>query len=471
MGSTLIDIAYSLAAMLVTLGILVTIHEYGHFRVARWCGVKVERFAIGFGKPLLRWRGKPLPGETADEATEYVICALPLGGYVKMLGEQDDVPLKDRTRAFTHKTLPQRAAIVAAGPLANFLLAIVVYWLMFMTGVSGLAPVLGDVRDEGPAAVAGLRAGDEIIAVDGTPTETWQDVRVRLLDRLGETGALDVRVQGADGEERSHTITLNRWLAGSEEPDLLGALGMTPFHQFIPARLGDILPDGRAQAAGLQNDDLIVSADGAPVRDWSHWLEIVQTHPERTLQITVLRDGEHLTLSLTPGVRLDANGKPELNSSGNRQGYIGAQVSLPTLPPQMQRNVSYSPFAAMPQAVTETWENSVFVLDSMKKMLMGLISVSNISGPITIAQVAGETASYGLEYYLGFLAVLSISLGVLNLLPIPVLDGGHLFYYAVEGIIRRPVPRRVQEWSMQFGVILVAGIMFLAIYNDVNRLL
>lgn len=471
MGSTLIDIAYSLAAMLVTLGILVTIHEYGHFSVARWCGVKVERFAIGFGKPLLRWRGKPLPGETADEATEYVICALPLGGYVKMLGEQDDVPLADRSRAFTHKTLPQRAAIVAAGPLANFFLAVFVYWLMFMTGVSGIAPVIGAVGDDGPAAVAGLRTGDEIVAVDGTPTATWQDVRVRLLDRLGESGALDVRVQSADGEQHSHTITLERWLAASEEPDLLGALGLTPFHQYIPARLGEILPDGRAQAAGLQGDDLIVSADGVPVRDWSHWLEIVQTSPERTLEVTVLRDGGHVSLSLTPGVRLDANGQPELNSSGNRQGYIGAQVSLPTLPETMQRNVSYSPFAALPQALSETWENSVFVLESIKKMLAGLISVSNISGPITIAQVAGETASYGLEYYLGFLAVLSISLGVLNLLPIPVLDGGHLFYYAVEGIIRRPVPRRVQEWSMQFGVLLVAGIMFLAIYNDVNRLL
>jgi regulator of sigma E protease len=471
MGSTLIDIAYSLAAMLVTLGILVTIHEYGHFSVARWCGVKVERFAIGFGKPLLRWRGKPLPGERPEEATEYVICALPLGGYVRMLGEQDDVPLEDRSRAFTHKTLPQRAAIVAAGPIANFLLAIVVYWLMFMTGVSGLAPVVGSVRDDGPAAVAGLRAGDEILAIDGTPTETWQDVRVRLLDRLGETGALDVRVQSADGEQNTHTITLNRWLAGSEEPDLLGALGMTPFHQHIPARLGDILPDGRAQAAGLQANDLIVSADGVPVRDWAHWLEVVQTNPERTLQVTVLRDGASETLALTPAVRLDANGQPELNSNGNRQGYIGAQVSLPTMPADMQRNVSYSPFSALPQAISETWDNSVFVLVSIKKMLIGLISVSNISGPITIAQVAGETASYGLEYYLGFLAVLSISLGVLNLLPIPVLDGGHLFYYAIEGLIRRPVPRRVQEWSMQFGVLIVAGIMFLAIYNDVNRLL
>jgi regulator of sigma E protease len=442
MSSTLFDIAYSLVAMLVTLGILVTIHEYGHFSIARWCGVKVERFSIGFGKPLLRWRGKPLPGETPENATEYAICMLPLGGYVKMLGEQDDVSPADRARAFNHKPLPQRAAIVAAGPIANFLLAIVVYWLMFMTGVSGLAPVIGAVTDVG------------------------------LLDRLGETGPLELQVRSADGTAGMRTIMLDRWLAGSEEPDLLGTLGMTPFHQYIPARLGEIVPGNRAEAAGLRKDDLVISADGVAVRDWNHWLEVIQNSPDRTLQVTVQRDGAQLTLPLTPGVRMNEDtGQPELNSAGNRQGFIGASVSQPTLPPDMQRNVRYSPFAAVPQAVTETWENSVFVLESIKKMLGGLISVSNISGPITIAQVAGETASYGLEYYLGFLAVLSISLGVLNLLPIPVLDGGHLFYYAIEGIIRRPVPRRIQEWGMQFGVLLVAGIMFLAIYNDVNRLL
>ncbi len=471
MGSTVIDIIYSLAAMLVTLGILVTIHEYGHFSVARWCGVKVERFSVGFGKPLLRWRGKPLAGETEQEATEYVIGVLPLGGYVKMLGEQEEVNPADRQRAFNHKPLLQRAAIVAAGPFANFLLAIFVYWLMFMNGVSGLAPVIGAVTAESPAAVAGLQAGDEILSVDGSDTATWQEVRVGLLDRLGESGDLDVQVKSGNGAPRTHTIVLDRWLAGSEEPDLLGALGLTPFHQVIPARLGEIVPESRAQAAGLQAGDLVLNADGVAVRDWAHWLEIIQASPEQTLQVTVLRDRAQVALALTPGIRLGENGQPELSSNGSTKGYIGAQPSLPTLPPEMTRNVSYTPWAALPQAVTETWKNSVFVLESIKKMFAGLFSVSNISGPITIAQVAGETASYGMEYYLGFLAVLSISLGVLNLLPIPVLDGGHLFYYAIEGVIRRPVPRRIQEWGMQFGVLLVAGIMFLALYNDVNRLL
>jgi regulator of sigma E protease len=463
---------YSLLAMLVTLGILVTIHEYGHFSIARLCGVKVERFSVGFGKPILRWRGKPLAGEPAAEATEYVVGALPLGGYVKMLGEQEEVSPAQRARAFNHKPLSQRAAIVAAGPLANFLLAIVVYWLMFVTGVSGLAPVIGEVTADSAAAVAGLRAGDEIVAVDGESTSTWQDVRLQLLDRLGESGTLEVQVQTAGSTQtRTLNITLDRWLAGAEEPDLLGALGVIPFHQVIPARIGEVLPGGRAAAAGLVAGDLLTSANGQEIGNWSHWLEIVLASPEQELRVGLLRDGNTLEVALTPAVRLTDEGVPELDAGGRTQGYIGAAGSLPVLPDWMTRNVSYSPIAALPQALNETWENSVFVLVSIKKMLAGLISVTNISGPITIAQVAGETASYGLEYYLGFLAVLSISLGVLNLLPIPVLDGGHLFYYAVEGIIRRPVPRRIQEWGMQFGIVLVAGIMFLALYNDVNRLL
>lgn len=462
---------YSVLAMLVTLGILVTIHEYGHFRVARLCGVRVERFSVGFGKPILRWRGKPLDGQKG-EGTEYVIGLLPLGGYVKMLGEQDDVSPALRDQAFNHKPLSSRAAIVAAGPVANFLLAILVYWLMFMTGVTGLAPVVGDVAAESPAAGSGLLPGDEILAVDGTPTRTWQDVRVQLLDRLGESGQLNLQVQGSDATQpRSVDLPLQRWLAGEDEPDLLGSLGLTPWHLVLPARLGEVLPEGRAAEAGLQAGDLILAANGADVKNWNGWLEVVRSHPEALVRVTLERNGETRELFLRPAVRMLEDGQPEFDSAGNTLGFIGASVDVPELPEMMNRNIRYSPFAAFPQALRETWNNSVFVLDSIKKMLVGLISVKNLSGPITIAQVAGETASYGLEYYLGFLAVLSISLGVLNLLPIPVLDGGHLFYYAIEGIMRRPVPRRFQEWGMQFGILLVAGIMFLALYNDVNRLL
>lgn len=466
------NIVFSLLAMLVTLGILVTIHEYGHFSIARLCGVKVERFSVGFGKALVRWRGKPAPDDPDGEGTEYVIGALPLGGYVKMLGEQDEVGPSQRAQAFNLKPLPQRAAIVAAGPLANFLLAIVVYWVMFMTGVSGLAPVTGAVAENSAVAVAGLVPGDEIVAVDGRPTSTWQDVRVRLLDRLGESGELQLSVASAGSSaQRELHIPLERWLAGAEEPDLLGELGLTPYHQVLPARLDEVLPDGPAAAAGLRAGDLIVGANGTPIGDWGDWLEVVRGNPEQLLKVDIERDGQRLALDLRPALRQTETGEPEYDTEGRAIGYIGASVELPTLPPAMNRYVRYGPLEAVPQALRETWDNSVFVLESIKKMLVGLISVKNLSGAITIAQVAGETARYGLEYYLGFLAVLSISLGVLNLLPIPVLDGGHLFYYAIEAVIRRPVPRRIQEWGLQFGILLVAGIMFLALYNDVNRLL
>jgi regulator of sigma E protease len=462
---------FSVLAMLVTLGILVTIHEYGHFRIARLCGVKVEKFSIGFGKSIVSWRGKPEAGDAPGDATEYVIGILPLGGFVKMLGENDEVSPAQSKRAFNQKSLWQRSAIVAAGPIANFLLAIVVYWLMFVTGVTGLAPVIGQVKDNSMAAIAGLRVGDEILQVDGTTTQTWQDVNMQLLDRLGESGSVELVVTSVDSSlEQEISIPLQRWLVGASEPDLLDNLGITPFHQVLPAQIGEVLPEGRAEEAGIRAGDVITSANNAPIATWAEWLEVISSNPEQLIQVGIQRDNQNLAITLKPAVRLAEDGTPELDEEGNTQGYIGAAPKIPVLPEVMNRNISYSPIAAIPQALTETWDNSVFVLVSMKKMLIGLISVENLSGPLTIAQVAGQTASYGLEYYLSFLAVLSVSLGVLNLLPIPVLDGGHLFYYAVEGIFRRPVPRKIQEWGMQLGIMLVAGVMFLALYNDMNRL-
>jgi regulator of sigma E protease len=430
--SVIQDIFISVLAMMATLGILVTFHEYGHYRVARWCGVRVERFSIGFGKPLLRWFGKPqadIPGDGGQaHRTEYAIGFLPLGGYVRMLGEQDEVSDALKPYSFTHKSLAQRAAIVAAGPIANFLLAIVLYWLMFMGGVSGLAPVVGRVDNASPAAAAGLLAGDEIVAVDGVPTATWQKVQERLLGRLGESGALRLSVRAHDAAlPHELLLPLERWLAGAKEPNLLADLGIVPFNQTLPARFDQVLPDGRAAAAGLKSQDLILSANGIAVVDWAHWLDIVRTHPEQDLILQVERGDSTLELTLRPAVRADARGRPELDAQGRQQGYIGAAVLVPEVPKWMNRSIRYSVLAAIPQALRETWNNSAFVLESLKKMLVGLISVSNIGGPLTIAQMAGETVSYGLSYYIGFLAVLSISLGVLNFLPIPVLDGGHLF--------------------------------------------
>ncbi len=448
------SVAFSILALLVTLGILVTIHEFGHFWVARRCGVRVECFSIGFGRAIHSWRR----GDT-----EYRIAAIPLGGYVKMFGEQgQEITEAEKAVAFSHKPLSQRAAIVAAGPLANFLLAGFLYWLMFMAGVSGVVPVVGNVTENTPAAFAGLQVGDEIIAVDGEETRSWQEVHGRLLQRLGESGNIDVSVRTPDSDTVRHVqLPIERWLAGQGDPDILGSLGISPRRQDIPARIGQLVPDGRAEQGGLQPGDLILEVNGIAVQGWFHWVELVRQHPETDMLVSIRRDERTELLSLRP-----ASGTDE--ADGSTIGFIGAGVSAPEV---QTREIRYSPLAAMPQAVAETWNNIVFILGTIKKMIVGLISVENLSGPITIAQVAGETASYGPEYFISFLAILSISLGVLNLLPIPMLDGGHLFYYAIEAIIRRPLPEKIQAMGMQLGILLIASIMFVAFYNDINRLL
>ncbi len=472
------SIIFDVCAMLVTLGILVTFHEFGHFWVARKCGVKVEKFSIGFGKPLLSWRERPKnvssnPAIPDDEGTEFVIAGIPLGGYVKMLGEQEHaVSEEQKPFAFNHKPLSQRAAIVAAGPLANFLLAIMLYWAIFMNGVTDFVPVVGTILPDSMAASAGLEYGDEILAVDDSPTQTWQEVRKQLLDRLGETGIMQLRVLKAKSTLiRDLDIPLQAWLAGDKEPNILGSLGITPIYLDIPPRIGIVESGGRAKTAGFREGDLVLSANGEPINDWNSWVGMVRESPETDMTVTLERGGQVITLTLRPAIRFDETGNPALDQDARIQGFIGAGVDLPVLPQEMIREIRFSPIAALRKAVSETWENSVFVLVAIKKMIIGLMSVNNISGPITIAQIAGESVSDGLEYYIGFLALLSISLGVMNLLPIPVLDGGHLFYYAIEAVIRKPLPQGVQEFGLRFGVMMLAGIMLIAFYNDINRLL
>ncbi len=475
------SIIFDVIAMLVTLGILVTFHEYGHFWVARKCGVKVEKFSIGFGKPLFRWRGKNVPAQATgnsnevleeEPGTEFVIAALPLGGYVKMLGEQNlQVPEHQKKFAFNHKPLSQKAAIVAAGPAANFLLAILLYWIMFMSGIRDFAPIVGQIDEASSAEVAGLQYGDEIIEVDGKETRTWQDVRKQLLDRLGESGNLRLTVINEEStQSRDLTITLQDWLQGATEPDVLGSLGITPIFMDIPPRIGQLEADGRALDAGFESGDLVLSVNGQVVDGWDEWVAFIRESPEQSLNVLIERDESTLELYLTPATRRDENNEVLLDENGRPQGYIGAAVELPVLPQEMIREIKFNPFTALVEAVKETWENSVFVLVAIKKMIIGLMSVNNISGPITIAKIAGDSASDGLEYFIGFLAILSISLGVMNLLPIPVLDGGHLFYYAIEAISRKPLPDYVQEMGLRFGLIIIAGIMFIAFYNDINRL-
>ena len=466
MIENIIEITTSVLALLITLGILVTVHEFGHFWVARRCGVKVLKFSIGFGKAVKTWVGK--------DGVEYVIAPIPLGGYVRMLGQEDTsvpdaeaVPAEDRSKSFAAKSVWQRMAISAAGPAANFLLAIVIFWVINIAyGTSGVAPIISSVVEGSVAERAGLASGDEILAVDGEPTLIWQQVALQLIGRMGESGSVTFSVKGADSSaERDVSLPILGFMADSTEPRPLKDLGITQID--IPAVIDKLVEGQAGDQAGLLAGDRIVSVAGQRVDGWSQWVEIIRASPELALIVAVERGDQLIELSLTPALT-------EL-PDGSKIGIIGAyvqQVDYDALVPrEMRREVKYNAASAIMPAITETYEKSVFVLASIKKMIVGLISVKNINGPITIAQVAGETASYGLNVYLGFLALLSISLGVMNLMPIPILDGGHILYNLIEIVTRRPVPEKVQAFGLQIGLLLISGIMVLAVYNDVTRLL
>ena len=461
----LMNFFISLLALIVTLGILVTVHEFGHFWVARRCGVKVLRFSIGFGKAVKTWIGK--------DGVEYVLAPIPLGGYVKMLGQEDtsstagDVPLSQRHLSFAYKPLWQRMAIVAAGPIANFLLAIFVFWIIYVSyGINGIAPVINGVVEESPAYVAGLRTGDEILAVDGEETIIWQQVTMQLLARLGETGNLVFTIDPVDSNSlRDVSIPVISWMGDETEPNPVSSLGIVLIE--IPAIIAGVVAEGRAESGGLLAGDEIVSVNGRAIRGWTHWVEVIRSNPELELDTVVQREGIKTAIVLRPATKTLEDG----SVIGSIGAYVQETSFSELVPPEMQREVSYNPISAIQPALQETWDKSVFILGAVKKMVVGLISVKNINGPITIAQIAGQTASYGIDVYLGFLALLSISLGVLNLLPIPILDGGHLMYYMIEAVTRRPVPERIQAWGLQLGLLLISGIMVLAVYNDVSRLL
>lgn len=450
------DLLYTIFVMLGTLGILVAIHEYGHFWMARRCGVKVLRFSIGFGRALTRWRDR--------HGTEYVIAAIPLGGYVKMLDEREgEVPPQEQHLAFNRKPVLSRIAIVAAGPVANFLLAVAVYWGLFMVGESGYAPVVGQVEDASIADMAGLEPGQEIVAVDGRKTPTRQSLSFRLLDRLGDSGPILFTVKYPDSDMLYDSrAMLDSWLSGAEEPDLYRALGLRLYVPEVPPKVSEIVEGGPAERAGLKPGDLIVSADGNPMPGWENWVDYVRERPGETIALSYERDGTRQSTTLVPE-RITEDG-------GQAFGRVGMAVVLPEMPESMLRTFDRGPLESLVAGVNRTGEMIGFTLTSVRKMLQGLISPKNLSGPITIAKVASTSAKSGLESYVGFLALLSVSLGVLNLLPIPVLDGGHLLYYTVELIAGRPVPERVQMVGYQVGLFLVLSLMVFALYNDFSRL-
>jgi regulator of sigma E protease len=450
------ELLYTIFLTLATIAVLVAVHEYGHFWVARRCGVKVLRFSIGFGKSLYSWRDRL--------GTEYIVAAIPLGGYVKMLDEREgEVPAEELHLAFNRKPVLQRIAVVIAGPLANLALAVVAYWFLFLSGETGYAPVIGEVEAGSIADVAGLEAGQEIVAVDGGKTPTWQALSFRLLDRIGDTGTIKFAVQypGSDMVYESEG-TLHTWLSDQEQPDLFGGLGITMFTPEVPPVVDEVVEGSPAEAVGLRSGDQVLRADGEEMRLWMQWVEYVRARPGEPIELEFLRDGELLQATIVPEALTDENGEVF--------GRVGVSVAFPEMPPELVRQFHRGPLEALGASFTRTGELVGFTLNSIKKMVMGLISPKNLSGPITIAKVATASAKSGLESYISFLALLSVSLGVLNLLPIPVLDGGHLLFYTLELLAGRPVPEKIQALGYQLGLFIVLGIMMLALYNDFARL-
>lgn len=440
---------------LVALVILVAVHEFGHFYVARRCGVKVLRFSIGFGNIL--WRRYDRQG------TEYALAAIPLGGYVKMLDEREgEVPEEELHRAFNRKNVWQRIAIVAAGPVANFILAVLLFWLLMIPGTREPIPIVGEVEPGSIAAQAGLEPGQEILAVDGEPTPTWQALHQQLLRRLGESGTIDFLIKYPESDLRYESqARLDQWLRGVEEPDPVAGLGVTLDRPVAQAILGQIVPDSPAERAGLQPGDHIIAVDGEAVSSWTEWVDYVRSRPGEEIRLTVEREGAQTSLSVTPEV---------VEENDERFGRVGVGIQSQSWPEDRIRTYRYGPIESFVAGVDRTWETAGFVLLSVKKLVVGEISTKNLSGPITIAKVAGDSAESGWKSFIGFVALLSIFLGVFNLLPIPVLDGGHLMYYAIEVIKGSPVSERVQQVGYQVGLVMVVGLMVLAFYNDIMRL-
>jgi len=441
----------------VAIAVLVAFHELGHFWVARKTGVKVIRFSIGFGKKLWSY-------QRSSEQTEFVISAVPLGGYVKMVDEREGVVApEDLPYAFNRQSVGIRTAIVAAGPLFNLMLAVFLFWLVMVIGEVGLRPVLGNVEKGSLAAEAGFQAGDEIIQVNQKPTPTW----VVALDELfssaidGERSiVVDVKTKG--DEQKFRVINLTD--EDVKSPEILNErLGLKPWMPEIKPIIGKLLDNGSAKQAGLQSGDLIVSADGQPITNWQQWVDYVQARPETVIQLVVERGDVRVELQVTP--------RREEQEDGKVVGKIGAGVEISKdLLSSLQVEYSLSPIAAIPVAFEKTWFYSLSTLKMIGKMFIGSASVDNLSGPITIAQYAGQSAEMGLTAFLKFLGLVSVSLGVLNLLPIPVLDGGHLMFYAVEFIKGSPVPDRLQLYFQHVGMFLLISLMVLALFLDLGRL-
>lgn len=449
MGSALTN----LLSFVVAISVLVAIHEYGHYLVGRWAGMKVLRFSIGFGKPIWSRRA-------GKDDTEYCIASIPLGGYVKFLDSREGpVDPEDEGRAFNHRPIPHRIAVLIAGPLFNFLFAILAYWVLFMPGVMVLKPAVGEVTAGSYADQAGLQYGDKIVAVDGENVRDWEETLVAILDSMVSTGQVPLSLEGEDGGQRRAVIDVGADRTRLTEPGMLfDGLG---FEVWEPRAVVDTLTEGEvAASAGMRVGDRITGIDDATIGSWYDLQEYVQANPGKAVTVEYERYGTLGTLDLT------------LGTSGEGEAAVGViGVGIAPFVDEYYARRTYSPFESLSAAIDKTWSSTLFTVRMLGRMVTGDVSIKNISGPINIAQFAGESAERGFSYFLGFLAIISISLGVLNLLPIPVLDGGQIVYQLAEAVKGSPLTERAQILGQQIGILALLLLMSFAFYNDIARIL
>ncbi|MBW3694357.1 sigma E protease regulator RseP [Vibrio sp. T187] len=449
-------VLWNLVSFIVALGVLVAVHEYGHFWVARKCGVKVEKFSIGFGKSLWSKVGK--------DGTEYSIAMIPLGGYVKMLdGRVDDVPDDQQQYAFDKKPLWKRTSIVAAGPVFNFLFAIVAYWLVFVMGVPAVKPVVGEVTPYSIAADAGFQPGMELKAVSGIKTADWESVNMGLISRIGDD-SMTITVSSPDniGIEQQLHLDIREWKFNPEVESAMTALGFTPFTPEVSTVLVNIVEGGAGAKAGFEANDKIVAINNQDINNWPQVVEAIRNHPNAPMAVTVIRLNEEIKLTLTPDSR--DIGK------GQTIGFAGIAPEVADWPENYRFDLQYGVFESVGKAIDKTGQVISLTASMIKKLIVGDVGLNNLSGPISIAKGAGTTADYGLVYFLSFMALISVNLGIINLVPLPMLDGGHLLFFAIEAITRKPVPERVQEIGYRVGSAIIFSLMALAIFNDFTRL-
>ncbi|MCL6232788.1 MULTISPECIES: RIP metalloprotease RseP [Acinetobacter] len=447
---------FMIIAAILLLGPLIAIHEFGHYFVARKLGVKVLVYSIGFGPTLLKWTSK-------KSGIQYQLSALPLGGYVKMLDEREgDVAAEDLPKAFNRQHPWKRIAIVAAGPLINLAFAVVLFWILFLPAQEQLNTRVGKILPNTPAAAAQMQTGDKITAVDGTQVSTWERLNYALVDRVGETGNIQIQAERA-GQIQNFSLPIQSFLRDQTQSPL-DVLGFTPYRPEIPAVVSKLSEDGAAIRQGMQVGDRIVSIDGVKMKDWFDVVQVVQASPEKLLKIDVLRQNKIVHLSVMPQGKRDQMGKVT--------GLLGVQSDpgKVNIPAEYKQTIQYTPVEAMGKAVEKTGQISSMILNSIVKMVRGLVGLDNLSGPITIAKVAGQSAEMGWQTFISFMALMSVSLGILNLLPIPMLDGGHLIYYFIELIRGKPVSEQIQLVGLKIGMVLLGSMMLLALFNDIMRL-